>query len=162
METPDPCARGDLGNCGLQMPLPGGTIPDLPAGLLPQADRDLICNWIVQGAQNDSAPTGASAATLSAECRAANSPYHAGTTPFPAQDFCTLFIATCSSYVVVSALGAQDTCETTYSNWTNAQMRCRTAHLCNATEDGVVSENPHCFHAQGWASATTQGGGPCL
>ncbi len=52
-ETPDQCGRGDLGNCGLQMPLPGGTIPNSPAGLLPQAKLDLICNWIVQGAKNN-------------------------------------------------------------------------------------------------------------
>jgi len=51
------CIRGDLGACGLQMPLPGSgpdaAIPDTPAGLLPQATRDLFCNWIVQGALNN-------------------------------------------------------------------------------------------------------------
>lgn len=52
--NPDPCIRGDLGSCGLQMPLPNGTsIPDTPAGLLPQSDRDLICNWIAQGARDN-------------------------------------------------------------------------------------------------------------
>jgi hypothetical protein len=52
-ETPDPCIKGDLGSCGLQMPLPGGTIPVGSAGLLSQADRDLFCNWIQQGAKNN-------------------------------------------------------------------------------------------------------------
>jgi hypothetical protein len=48
--NPDPCARGDYGSCGSTMPLPLGTAP---AALLSQADRDLICNWIVQGAKNN-------------------------------------------------------------------------------------------------------------
>ncbi len=44
------CAHGDLGFCGSAMPLPlmGSVIT-----LLPQADRDLICNWITQGALNN-------------------------------------------------------------------------------------------------------------
>jgi hypothetical protein len=46
-ETPDQCLRGDLGTCGSAMPLPltGATVT-----FLPQADLDLVCNWIVQGA----------------------------------------------------------------------------------------------------------------
>jgi hypothetical protein len=47
-ETPNQCARGDLGTCGAPMSLSllnGSSTP-----LLPQADLDLICNWIVQGA----------------------------------------------------------------------------------------------------------------
>jgi sulfatase modifying factor 1 len=57
LETPDPCARGDLGSCGLAMPfsLTGAT----SAALLAQADLDLICSWIVQGAPQDvPCPTG--------------------------------------------------------------------------------------------------------
>ena len=52
-ETPDPCIRGDLGGCGSAMPLPliAQTIT-----LLPQANLDLFCNWIVQGALNDLSP----------------------------------------------------------------------------------------------------------
>jgi formylglycine-generating enzyme required for sulfatase activity len=51
LETPDACARGDLGGCGLPMPfsLTGAS----SAALLPQADLDLICTWIVQGAPQD-------------------------------------------------------------------------------------------------------------
>lgn len=41
------CGHGELGVCGSAMPLPltGATIT-----LLPQADLDLVCTWIVQGA----------------------------------------------------------------------------------------------------------------
>jgi hypothetical protein len=48
--NPDPCARGDFGSCGSPMPLPltGSTVTPLP-----QADLDLICNWIEQGAKNN-------------------------------------------------------------------------------------------------------------
>jgi formylglycine-generating enzyme required for sulfatase activity len=51
MQTPDACAGGDLGSCGLPMPfsLTGAT----SSALLPQADLELICNWIVQGASED-------------------------------------------------------------------------------------------------------------
>jgi hypothetical protein len=50
LETLDQCARGDLGTCGSQMPLPltGSTVTPLP-----QTDIDLICNWIDQGAKNN-------------------------------------------------------------------------------------------------------------
>ena len=49
------CAHGDLGDCGSAMPFPltGATIT-----LLPQADLDLICNWIVQGAPLPLCPAG--------------------------------------------------------------------------------------------------------
>ncbi len=52
METPDPCAdpHSSLGSCGSAMPLP---LTGLTITLLPQADRDLICNWILQGAKNN-------------------------------------------------------------------------------------------------------------
>jgi hypothetical protein len=45
----DLCTRGDYGSCGSQMPLPltGTAMP------LPQADLDLFCNWIEQGAKNN-------------------------------------------------------------------------------------------------------------
>jgi hypothetical protein len=46
----DPCVRGDFGNCGSTMPLP---LTGITITLLSQADRDLICNWIVQGAPNN-------------------------------------------------------------------------------------------------------------
>jgi hypothetical protein len=49
-ENPDACARGDLGACGSPMPLP---LTGSVVTLLPQADRDLICNWITQGALNN-------------------------------------------------------------------------------------------------------------
>jgi hypothetical protein len=39
------CVRGDFGTCGPQMPS--------NAALIPQAERDLICAWIVQGAPNN-------------------------------------------------------------------------------------------------------------
>jgi|SRR5580658_1666588 hypothetical protein len=49
------CSRGDYGSCGSQMPLnesfDGGAVP--PFMPLPQADLDLFCNWIVQGAMNN-------------------------------------------------------------------------------------------------------------
>jgi hypothetical protein len=50
LDATNACGRGDLGVCGSAMPLPlmGSTIT-----LLPQADRDLFCNWIVQGAKNN-------------------------------------------------------------------------------------------------------------
>jgi hypothetical protein len=49
------CVRGDLGDCGSAMPTPltGATIT-----LLPQADLDLVCNWIVQGAPLSPCPVG--------------------------------------------------------------------------------------------------------
>jgi hypothetical protein len=49
-EATDQCLRGDLGDCGSQMPLPltGTTIVPLA-----QTDIDLICNWIEQGAKNN-------------------------------------------------------------------------------------------------------------
>ncbi len=51
MQIPDACAGGDLGSCGLPMPfsLTGAT----SAALLTQADLDLFCSWIVQGAPKD-------------------------------------------------------------------------------------------------------------
>jgi len=56
-ETPDPCNRGDLGSCGSPMPLP---LIGQEITLLPQANLDLFCNWVVQGALNDSpCPPGA-------------------------------------------------------------------------------------------------------
>jgi len=48
--NPDPCLRGDFGSCGSTMPLP---LTGITITLLSQADRDLICNWIVQGAPNN-------------------------------------------------------------------------------------------------------------
>jgi hypothetical protein len=53
LDEMEACSRGDYGSCGAAMPLPlaGQTLT-----LLPQADRGLICNWIVQGALNDSSP----------------------------------------------------------------------------------------------------------
>ncbi len=50
LDNTNACGKGDLGICGSPMPLPlmGSTIT-----LLPQADRDLFCNWIVQGAPNN-------------------------------------------------------------------------------------------------------------
>jgi hypothetical protein len=47
-QTPDQCARGDLGSCGDAMSL--SLLSGSSTTLLPQADLDLICNWIVQGA----------------------------------------------------------------------------------------------------------------
>ncbi len=55
MGTPDPCAHGDLGACGSPMPLP---LTGVTLTLLPQADLDLICNWIVQGAPLSPCPAG--------------------------------------------------------------------------------------------------------
>jgi formylglycine-generating enzyme required for sulfatase activity len=55
-ENPDPCARGDLGTCGLSMPF-SLTGPALVT-LLPPADLGLICNWIVQGAKGSLCPVG--------------------------------------------------------------------------------------------------------
>ena len=50
LDNMNACGKGDLGICGSAMPLPlmGSVIT-----LLPQADRDLFCNWIVQGAKNN-------------------------------------------------------------------------------------------------------------
>jgi hypothetical protein len=43
-----PCAHGDFGGfCGLAMP------SDMTTGPLPQATRDLVRNWISQGATNN-------------------------------------------------------------------------------------------------------------
>jgi hypothetical protein len=50
LENPDQCARGDIGNCASQMPLPLTGTAIVP---LPQTDIDLICNWIEQGAKNN-------------------------------------------------------------------------------------------------------------
>jgi hypothetical protein len=49
-ESPDACARGDLGSCGSTMPLP---LMGIVVAVFPQSDRDLICNWITQGAPNN-------------------------------------------------------------------------------------------------------------
>src|SRR5580692_5938289 len=50
------CVHGDLGSCGTQMPAPysadGGAVSPVVIPL-PQADLDLFCNWIVQGAPNN-------------------------------------------------------------------------------------------------------------
>jgi hypothetical protein len=57
------CDRGDLGECGEAMPLP---LTGAPLTLLPQTDRDLICNWIAQGASagvNTTLPSGSLACT---------------------------------------------------------------------------------------------------
>jgi len=50
LDATNTCERGDLGTCGSPMPLPlmGSTITSLP-----EADRDLFCNWIVQGAKDN-------------------------------------------------------------------------------------------------------------
>jgi hypothetical protein len=59
-ETPDQCARGDLGSCGAPMSVSLLNGPGTP--LLPQVELDLICNWIVQGASGG-ASAGATPAT---------------------------------------------------------------------------------------------------
>jgi hypothetical protein len=106
----------------------------------------------------------ASATSLTAACNAAGSVYHTSATgtAFTPTDFCTLFISICSTKIVAAnaAFGAQATCETAWENLTGAQQSCRTDHLCNAAAS-VASEDPHCYHAQGWNSATVQTGGPC-
>jgi hypothetical protein len=104
----------------------------------------------------------ASAATLAAECFAAGSPYHSGNESFAPEDFCTLFAAICLPEYFISsemALASPATCAATFASLSIDAQDCRTDHLCNAAEPG--SENPHCYHAQGWASATTMPGGPC-
>ncbi len=50
LDNTNACGRGDFGNCGGPMPLP---LTGIAITLLPQADRDLICNWIAQGAPNN-------------------------------------------------------------------------------------------------------------
>jgi hypothetical protein len=49
-ESPDACARGDLGTCGSPMPLP---LMGFVVAVFAQSNRDLICNWITQGAPNN-------------------------------------------------------------------------------------------------------------
>jgi hypothetical protein len=49
-ESPDACARGDLGTCGSPMPLP---LMGFVVAVFAQSNRDLICNWITQGALNN-------------------------------------------------------------------------------------------------------------
>lgn len=116
----------------------------------------------VEAAAPDAA---ASAASLVTTCNA-NPPsvYHTSATgtAFAPEDFCTLFISICSTKILAAntAFGVQSTCETAYENLTGAQQSCRTDHLCNAAA-GTTSEDPHCYHAQGWNSATMQTGGPC-
>ncbi len=50
LDASNACGNGDLGLCGSAMPLP---LTGMTITLLPQADRDLFCNWIVQGAKNN-------------------------------------------------------------------------------------------------------------
>ncbi len=50
LDNANACEHGDLGDCGIAMPIP---LMGLTITLLPQADRDLFCNWIVQGAKNN-------------------------------------------------------------------------------------------------------------
>jgi|HubBroStandDraft_2_1064218.scaffolds.fasta_scaffold126557_2 hypothetical protein len=49
-ESPDACERGDLGSCGSPMPLP---LMGFVVAVFAQSNRDLICNWITQGAPNN-------------------------------------------------------------------------------------------------------------
>jgi hypothetical protein len=49
------CNRGDLGTCGSQMPLPFSPDGGATGAVVPlvQADLDVFCNWITQGAKNN-------------------------------------------------------------------------------------------------------------
>src|SRR5580704_14183829 len=49
------CNRGDLGTCGSQMPLPYSADGGATGAVVPlaQADLDVFCNWIAQGAKNN-------------------------------------------------------------------------------------------------------------
>jgi hypothetical protein len=86
--------------------------------------------------------------------------YHAGVNSYSAGDFCTLFLDTCSNYLITAAnQGTQAACAATYGGLPSSAKICRSIHLCNATGAGM--QTPHCYHAQGWDSATTQPGGPC-
>jgi hypothetical protein len=58
------CDRGDLGDCGAAMPLP---LIGTTTTLLPQADLDLVCNWIVQGASPFTKPPSTSLACNTTE-----------------------------------------------------------------------------------------------
>jgi hypothetical protein len=65
-ESPDQCARGDFGSCGTAMSvslLNGSSTP-----LLPQADLDLICNWIVQGANGGAGVAPATTCFTDTDC----------------------------------------------------------------------------------------------
>jgi hypothetical protein len=106
----------------------------------------------------------ATATSLNAACNAAGSPYHTSMTgmAFTPEDFCTVFLADCTTEIIASettALGTQSACEATYAGWTTAQKECRTDHLCNAAASATAAMT-HCYHAYGWSDATTVGG-PC-
>jgi hypothetical protein len=107
-------------------------------------------------------------ASVQALCTEANSPYHGGTMAFTPSQFCVLFESICAGDIIAAAgfNSTESDCETTYAGLpatggSPPPMECRTEHLCNANVS-VASENPHCFHVQGWGSATSQVGSPCM
>jgi hypothetical protein len=81
--------------------------------------------------------------------------------PFSPAEFCTLFDAICGADIIPAAGYTADeaTCELVYGGLTLSAERCRSAHLCNANLLGAAT--PHCYHAQGWGSPTSQVG-PCM
>jgi hypothetical protein len=95
-------------------------------------------------------------ATVKAMCKAA------GTPTFSAADFCALFEATCSAYIIPTATltNSQATCETAYAALGAMPRMCRSQHVCNAAVAGPLAT--HCPHAQGWMTATKKAGGPCM
>jgi hypothetical protein len=145
-----PCCRS--GSCQV-----GVCAPD--AGLASDDEEDASSD--AESALRDTGA--ASVATLTAECFVAGSVYHSGMKSFSPEDFCDLFEATClPMYEIPSemALESPATCEATFASLPSVAQSCRTQHLCNAAT-GVAARNPHCYHVQGWASATTMQGGPC-
>ncbi len=82
---------------------------------------------------------------------------------FTPQQFCVLFESICSAEIIAGVYGSTEAgCETAFAAVPNtaAAGQCRSEHLCNANK-GVGDEMPHCYHAQGWGSATAATGGPC-
>jgi hypothetical protein len=103
-------------------------------------------------------------ASVQALCTAAGSAYQAGTAEFTPPQFCVLFEGICSGEIIAGVYGSSESaCETAYAAVPNTSAAgwCRTEHLCNANQNNQVAVMPHCYHAQGWGSATSTAGSPC-
>jgi len=90
------------------------------------------------------------------------------TTPFTANQFCTLYLDLCNDLGGVTHFANMGECVAAYNGYNmtpdadmspTGQQGCRTYHLCNAVRLGV---NPHCAHATGFSSFDGAVGPPCM
>ena len=72
-----------------------------------------------------------------------------GTGVFTAEDFCTLYLATCTGTDAAAGYTTRASCEQMFGAVTT-QAHCRSYHLCNAdAQTAAATITMHCGHATG-------------